>query len=250
LRIKVLTFNIRYGIGKDGDNAWRFRVHHVADAILKHDPDIIGIQEAFKFQLDDLLPLLPQYGSAGVGREDGIDQGEHAKVLFRSERFKFLHEHTYWFSDTPDVPNSVTWGHHNTRICTQVRLRERQSEAEFEIHNLHIDHESAYARERSTKMLVERFPVGLPVIVTGDFNAGPETPEIRYLRDGGVVFDATPLLDNQGTYHGFTGIPELPRIDYIWGTRQFRMQTFGLDTGMVDGRYPSDHFPLWSILEL
>lgn len=249
VELKVVTFNIRNGRAEDGPNNWQHRIPLVHDMMLDLDADIICMQEAFKFQIDDIAAGLPDYQWAGVGREDGLIDGEFVNVFYRSSRLRLVFQSAYWFSETPIVPGSISWNHGNTRMCNCFRFVSSDG-CEFEVQNLHIDHESVFAREKSVRMLVDRLPARVPTIVTGDFNAGPVFPEMRYLLDGGVLFDMAPVPDGQGTYHGFTGQADPYRIDYILATREVRSVEFGWDVRHYDGRYPSDHFPVWAKLRL
>jgi len=250
VELKVVTFNIRNGRAEDGPNDWIFRIPLVHQLINGLNADIVAMQEAFKFQIDDIAAGLPGYEWAGVGREDGQEDGEYVNVFYRSSRFKLISQTAYWFSETPTVPGSISWNHGNTRMCNCFRFADLGSATQFEVQNLHIDHESVLAREKSVRMLVERLPSGVPTIVTGDFNAGPSTPEMRFLLDGGVLQDMAPIPDGQGTYHAFTGRAEPFRIDYILATQEFAPVAFGWDDWNIDGRFPSDHFPVWSQLKL
>ena len=76
VELDVMSFNIRNGRANDGSNAWEHRRELVC-AVLRDDaPDIVGLQEAFDFQLDALEECLPQYRAIGKGR-DGARNGEH-----------------------------------------------------------------------------------------------------------------------------------------------------------------------------
>ena len=68
-----MTFNIRNGIGDAGtDNSWDepgLRRDRVVNCINSYDPDLIGMQEGFEWQLDYLLANCEgSYGSIGRGR--------------------------------------------------------------------------------------------------------------------------------------------------------------------------------------
>ena len=70
--INVMSFNIRYGTADDGENAWIHRKGAVVMVIIQEVPDLIGIQEGLRFQLDyikeELGDDLGGYGEIGVGR--------------------------------------------------------------------------------------------------------------------------------------------------------------------------------------
>lgn len=54
-QVTVMSYNIRYNNPDDGINAWPNRKDNVAEMIgPKYRPDIVGLQEVLKDQLDDL----------------------------------------------------------------------------------------------------------------------------------------------------------------------------------------------------
>ena len=48
--IRVMSFNIRYGSARDGENHWDKRKDFVAETIARFDPDLLGTQETLGFQ--------------------------------------------------------------------------------------------------------------------------------------------------------------------------------------------------------
>ena len=124
--VRVMTFNIRYGTAPDGENAWPHRKDMVLAAIRDFDPQLLGLQECLRDQLDTILQEFPQYAAVGVGREaDG--SGEYSPLLYDRTRFDLLQAETFWLSDTPEVRASKSWGNEITRTCTWARLVERTS---------------------------------------------------------------------------------------------------------------------------
>ena len=104
-----------------------------------------GLQEALKGQIDDLQALLPDYAWLGVGREDGMEQGEFAPIFYRRDRLDTLRWGTFWLSETPDIPGSRSWDAALERIATWTVLRDRQTSEEFLAVNTHFDHRGAEA---------------------------------------------------------------------------------------------------------
>lgn len=49
-------------------------------------PDVLGLQVALGYQLDDLRGALP-YSEIGVGRDDGVEAGEYSAILYDADRF-------------------------------------------------------------------------------------------------------------------------------------------------------------------
>ncbi|MBP7049625.1 MAG: endonuclease/exonuclease/phosphatase family protein [Phycisphaerae bacterium] len=118
----VMTFNIRYGNADDKGDGWPNRREMVFDVLRRHDPDVVGLQEALRFQIDEIRAALPQYAEIGVGREDGKTEGEYSAILYRKDHLALDDSGTFWLSDTPEVPGSITWGNACTRVCTWGRF--------------------------------------------------------------------------------------------------------------------------------
>ncbi len=256
--LKVMSFNIRYGTADDGLNAWPRRRGLLFSLLRGQAPDLIGLQEALRFQLDEIAGAVSGYTEIGVGREDGVEAGEYAAILYRTERFQVLDSGTFWFSDTPEVPGSTSWGNTITRICTWARFEDIASGRSFYLYNLHLDHRSQPSRERSTGLLAARIAARSPadpVIVTGDFNAGEENPAILSLtataprlRDSFRVIH--PDAGEVGTFNGFSGDRSGEKIDFIFVDDTWEVLTAAIMHTAVEGRYPSDHFPVTAGLRL
>lgn len=262
--IRVMTFNIRVGTAPDGPNRWEKRKNLVFDTIRSNRPDLLGLQEALRFQIDAILEALPEYAEIGQGRADGKTEGEYSPILYRRERFQVQDQETFWFSDTPSVPGSMTWGNHYPRICTWALLLDVGSGFRFYHYNLHLDHQSQESRVKSVVLLsrrIARRTPPLPVIVTGDFNAGEDNPAIRFMRgvDSDLLGEPSPELvdtfrrlhpdaDQVGTFNGFEGNRTGPKIDYIFASRSFHVVSAEIDRENRDRRYPSDHFPVTAVL--
>ena len=255
--LNVMTYNIRYGTADDGENRWSARRRMVFDAIRRQSPDVVGLQEALDGQLHEITTALPGYAVVGVGREDGREKGEYAAILFRKSRLRVAEAGTFWFSDTPGVPGSTSWGNRVTRICTWARFIDHDGRA-FWHFNVHLDHESQASRERSTQLLLERIEARSvrdePVIVTGDFNAGEKDPALATLLGPGpggepAFVDTFRILhpDEQrvGTYSAFAfGKTNGEKIDYVLAEPGTEVTRAGIVRWSRHGRYPSDHFPV------
>lgn len=86
IEVRMMSFNIRNGRANNGENSWKHRKEFLADVIRDTQPDVVGLQEAFRFQLDVLREQLPEFHEVGEGR-DGDQQGEYSAILYRSSRF-------------------------------------------------------------------------------------------------------------------------------------------------------------------
>ena len=255
--LTVMTFNIRYGTANDGENAWPNRRGFLFDVIREAGADVVGLQEALDFQIDQILEAVPGYAAVGVGRDDGRRAGEHAAILFRVDRVQVDRSGTFWFSDTPDVVASRSWGNAITRIATWARFVGRDGRA-FWHYNVHLDHQSQPSRERSTDLLLRRLaarePAGEPVVVTGDFNAGESNPAVVNLlpgppdRPGRLVDTFRVLHPGERTVGTFTGFRRDAtggdKIDYVFVEPATEVLSATILRTSRDGRFPSDHFPV------
>ena len=258
----VMTFNIRYGTAKDGENEWSARREMLFDVVRSTNPDLLGLQEALDFQIDEIVAAVPGYAVVGVGRDDGAEKGEYSAILFRKDRFHVAEAGTFWFSDTPSVIASKSWGNQITRICTWARLIDRDGRGFYHF-NLHLDHQSQPSRERSTVLLrgrIDTRAVPDPVIVTGDFNVGEANPALATLTvpggNGAPAFlDTFRVLHadvkDAGTFSGFkfgTGGPD--KIDYVLVQPGTEVMSAEIVRYSRNNRYPSDHFPVISRVRL
>jgi len=261
----VMTFNIRYGSADDGDNSWDKRKDLATDVLRKHSPDVVGLQEALRSQIDDIRAALPEYGELGVGRDDGKTGGEYSAILYKKDRLTVTESGTFWLSDMPEACGSITWGNNCTRVCTWGRFVPKSPGKPFYMFNTHLDHISQYSRERSAILLSTRIRDRAqkdPVILTGDFNVGEDNLVVRYFKGeqelhiagDGHSGNPVPLVDTfrtlhgdateVGTFHSFKGSRSNAKIDYIFtlpGTKVLQAEILHDNN---DNRYPSDHFPV------
>ena len=253
--LTVMSFNIRYGTANDGDNHWLKRRDHLFALLRDQQADVIGLQEALHGQIEEILEAVPGYAYVGVGRSDGRQAGEYAAILYRTARLQARRSDTFWFSDTPAVVKSTSWGNQIERISTWAYFEDREGPA-FYVFNVHLDHLSQPSRERSAALLLARIgalDAKAPVVVTGDFNAGENNPAARAMlavfRDSFRI--RHPDDSEAGTFNGFKpGQTGGDKIDFVF----VEPGTEVLDAAIVrtsrDGRYPSDHFPVTARIRL
>lgn len=250
--LRIASFNLRLDTPKDGENAWPNRKEMVKGLIRFHEFDIVGTQEGFKHQLDDILEL-GNYAYTGCGRDDGKDAGEHSAIIYRKDRFELLDHGDFWFSETPEIPSKGWDATCCNRICSWGKFKDKNSRKVFFIFNSHYDHEGREARRNSSLMLLERIEkiAGKhPVFATGDFNANPKSEPIQTLLNSGTLNDSylvtqQPPYGTVGTFSAFKlDAPMKSRIDYIWVTPGIAVKRYGVLNDMHYGRFPSDHFPV------
>ena len=255
--IKVMTYNIRCGYCEKPDdiNNWSKRKFLVAYIIKTHNPDLIGLQEAEQFQVNDLVKMLDDYYFYGLGREDGKKKGESTVILYKKDKFKLEKKKTLWLSETPDKV-SKGWDAALNRTVTIVKLKKIKSSKEFYYFNTHFDHVGETARTESSKLLVKEIEKlkTFPVILTGDFNYTSSAEGykiiISSLSDGSKI-SKTKSTGGNISFNGFgKEIEPDNKIDFIFVNNNIEVLNHSIDTTIYNGLYPSDHYPVISEVEL
>jgi endonuclease/exonuclease/phosphatase family metal-dependent hydrolase len=169
----------------------------------------------------------------------------------------------FWLSETPGTPGSESWGTAFPRMVTWLELRDlKNPDFTFVFMNTHWDHVSGTARLESATLMrqkINELASGIPVIVTGDFNADQGSNPYRRMR-GLDDFDTVRNLQDTyrnihndggsvGTAHGFDGTAGSGRIDWILHDNKFTTLDASIVRTSYDGAYPSDHFPVTAIID-
>ena len=258
--LNVVSFNIRMDTPQDKENQWTYRKDLAANVIKFYDVDVFGAQEVLHHQLTDLLDRLPGYGYVGVGREDGKTKGEYAPIFYKKERFKVLKTGNFWLAEDMNAVGKKGWDAACERVATWAVMQDKASGKKFFFLNTHLDHVGKVARHEGASLVLEqvkRLSEGLPVIVTGDFNAAPEDEPIQVLTKESdprhLVHSRTiaPVKYGPGwTYHNYGRIPYEKRewIDYIFVKGKIKVLRHGVLAESLNQLYPSDHCLVLSTL--
>ena len=246
--LRVMSFNIRLPVESDGPNSWEHRRDLAAQTIRDADPDIIGTQELFKRQGDDLIARLPLYNWIGIDRRGG-HADEHMGLFYRRDRLRLVSFENFWLSNTPDVPGSVSWDHPYPRMVTWGLFERKTGGKRFYAFDTHFPYraEDEPARTKAATLLaakIAQIAGSLPVVLTGDFNTIPDSVAHEILTDSLTdVWQSNATRSGpENTFHGFTGKADR-RIDWILthGFKPFAVRTIAEPTGT---RQASDHFPV------
>ena len=255
--LRVMSFNIRYGLAEDGLNRWENRKELVLGRIREYWPDLLGLQECRDdAQADYLRENLADYHFHGV-RRGGGDQTdlEMAPILFRRDVFQLLDAGCFWLSRTPQQPGSKGWDAVFARTATWCRLLHRETGQSLVFLNTHFDYQSAAIRgaARLLRRWAEETSRQLPVVICGDFNAEKHSAAYRQLTAGSLLLDAHrqahPGQEDQPTFHAYGQEDQLMVIDWLLVSNHFKVQAAGVDMVHEGARYPSDHYPIWAGIE-
>lgn len=251
MKIKVISFNIRSMDDPNGHSIAE-RAPRLKKVLEPYDADVIGMQE--------YVPLWEEHIAREFGDKYEIFNKyrtqtgwiESAPILWKKDKLECIKKGYFWLSDTPEV-ESRGWDTlpHN-RICTFAILRDRNSGEEFCFMNTHFGFGdecqvkssaliAKYARELSE----------LPTFVTGDFNMTANSKgyeEItRHLADVNML----TARDMRSTYHGYDlSVERDSHIDYCFVNDKVTAISQRIIDEVVGGKFPSDHFGIYSEIEI
>ncbi|MEE9606910.1 MAG: endonuclease/exonuclease/phosphatase family protein [Myxococcota bacterium] len=269
MALSVLTLNLWHDSGP-----WERRAERIRAWIDRLDPDLIGFQEALRGdgrdQLDELLgdrPYHRDYVCATRFKRDGhaFPEGEFGNAV--ASRFPITDREELRLPDAGDG---------ETRAALSVTVEAPFGAVGFTCAHLNWKFRHAEVRERQVVALCElalrrRPRDGFPPILVGDFNAEPDSAEIRYvtglqsLAGGSVAFlDAWRMSGDGGS--GFSWSNENRyarsalepdrRIDYVFAGFPQRNGLGQITHCRVvcnderDGVWPTDHYGVYAELRV
>lgn len=266
-RIRVVSYNILFNLYDDSlpqPYKWPQRAHRVIKMIEEMQPDLLGIQELYPVQRDDLLKTLSEnYTFFSKPASDGELNG----IFFNKHRFKLLDSHVWHLSDKgPDVPSNAS--------LTLLYLQDNITDQPLAIFNTHLSFskiEKRVSQAKKIHTLVSQFHKTHPdvsLIFTGDLNTFPNFPDqegfpfydgdytqalikkdlFNDTKDSAVLGHIGPLgtFTNKGSNpHPFqgTGTPGV-YLDHIFVSPGVTVLLHAVNPATVGGLWPSDHMPV------
>ncbi|BBO34725.1 endonuclease/exonuclease/phosphatase family protein [Lacipirellula parvula] len=263
VRLKILSCNVRVPQPEDeqAGDGWEARRQLCGDVIVAQRADVVCLQEARGYQVDELKRRLPDFDSTGMSLPVR-EVVQNNAIMYSRKRFELISSGGFWFSEQPHVAGSFGWDTKSPRHANWARLRDRDNSAEFIVWNTHFDHIGQQAREEQARMVIEASaafdPVGIPQVLTGDMNAKASNRAIEVLKEGGWHDTYAALhgpRDPGFTFHGFKGEARKAKggggkIDWIFTRGDIKPLNAEIIRDGRDGRYPSDHYFLSATLEL
>ncbi|MBR0442879.1 MAG: endonuclease/exonuclease/phosphatase family protein [Clostridia bacterium] len=254
-KLKIMSFNMRLDQAHDGNNHFSYRKGRIIEFINEAKADVIGFQEITPTMREWLVETFPDYYMVGVGRAADYSD-ETSLIAFRKDAMALVSCDTIMLSTSPRVFGSRYDGSdqsHCPREYVKALLKHRDISEPFYVYNVHTDHQGAVSRQlASTQIMQDITSHNKKFFMTGDFNAGPETPEIAMITQCATraIKDTTQGLS--GTYHNFGREQNPWKIDYIFTDadttvlESVRVE----DTPAPDTPYISDHNPIYIVVEL
>ena len=247
--LKIMSYNIRQGACKDGDNSWEFRRPATIEMLNDQVPDVFGTQEALGYQVQYIEENCTDYDWVGVGRDDGVAAGEYMAIFWNKKTIKMLDWGTFWLSETPEAP-SMGWDAKCMRTATWALLKDRKTGNKFYFVNTHLDHIGKEAQKNGLMLIVSRIdsinPDKYPMVLTGDFNVRPDNPALIELNKlMASSRDVAPKTDRHNTFNGWSDAETEVIIDYIYISGFSSCLEYQTITKQYDDiPYVSDHYPI------
>ena len=262
-RIRLVTYNILFDFhdhNLDEVNRWPQRLPRIVELIEEMQPDIIGVQELYPNQLEDLQPHMEHvfafYAKTCV-------DGELNGIFYRKDRFAVINSKVWYMTTTPDIPNSET--------LTMIQLRDLKSEKCVAVFNTHLAFSKVNKREFQARFIadkIELFAKEMPIVLTGDMNTFQNRLDLsklpfydgdyiqriltqKHLRDAkdvsllghlGPIATFSNAADDGIPFKG-TGTPGI-FLDHIYISQGVNVIIHAVQPGTVQGHYPSDHLPV------
>jgi len=262
--LRVLTLNLWNDSGP-----WPARAQGIQAWLDRLDPDVVGFQEALRGPgLDQVGELLgARLPHRDYVRGSRLSRGERELDFGNAvaSRWPIVGREEQQLPDRGDA---------ETRAALHVEIEAPFGKLAFTCTHLHWRFHHGETRVRqvhalAARVLARRPKGGFPPVVVGDFNAEPDSDEIRFLTGGHPVegesvyfHDAWRVAGTGGD--GITWSNRNPyarvalepdrRIDYVFsgyptptGVGLVEICRVACDN-VVEGVYPSDHFGVYAEL--
>ena len=252
--MRIMSFNIR--CGDVGEETWEDRISIVAQTMLESDADSIGVQEATPGWMAALNETTgSKYAYVGVGRDDGDNKGEYSAVFYLKDKYTVEDSGTFWLSETPEKV-SYGWDAACRRVCTWALLVNKQTGEKYVHINTHFDHIGIAARKNSVEMIIEKAKTftSIPVVFTADMNVIEGSENYKQFVNSDYFSDTKYLAPDTMSYCTYHDTEpekhEKDIIDYVMINKYFKALTYRVVTEGIDGRFVSDHYPIYADLEI
>lgn len=245
---------------------WVSRGSRVEEMLLHLKADIIGSQELYRHQLEDVMGFLGN-NYAWIGKpfvSKSGKEGEIPAIIYNKSQLKLV-------IDISDTFYCVDSG--ETRTISGGLFENLPTGQIFVVINTHFPFKSLKDRQlvlERVLRLANSYQT-YPTMITADMNAFPNRPEIEALpfydgdwmvnrfynqgfRDArlrallghfGPITTYTNDAGAEGRVRPFVGEGEPGVIlDYILVNREAKVLSHSIDPGKVNGEYPSDHLPV------
>ncbi|MCJ1909710.1 endonuclease/exonuclease/phosphatase family protein [Planococcus ruber] len=222
--LKVMSFNIAHGMGMDN----RVDLERIAYIIEQSETEVIGLQELDRYfderssfidQVEWLSKRLGMYAAFGANLdfeplEAERPRRQYGNAVFSKYPIKYVENHLLTEVESPFAPSE------------QRGILEAVIEVDgtyLSFYNTHLSLKEEQLQLNVDEILSIMDKSQFPKVLTGDFNANPEQPQLNRFRNALNDVFADVEEGKSFTYpaphqDGSDGVMLKPitRIDYIW----------------------------------
>src|SRR5690606_16428857 len=126
--LKIASYNIQYDNTVQAPaSEWINRKDLFKQMVEKYDFDIIGAQEPYLSQLNDIKNMLPGYDYIGISinGETTVPKKHYTPIIYKKDKIEILDWGTFWFSSSSSEPGSIGWDAYSPRICTRALIKDK-----------------------------------------------------------------------------------------------------------------------------
>ena len=252
--LNVMSYNILFDMEKEGRDA--DCLAQMCEIIMENDVDVLGTQEDGEVHSAYFLENMKVYSVFKGDR----DEGNH--VYWKTDKFNLIKKGYYYLSNTPTVKSKFEGSNHY-RTMTFVILEEKVTGKQFLFINTHADYQSTESVRKDqlsvlTSLIKSVNKDSLPVVLLGDFNT-TTTRSNSALLDFMGNNPEIALTNKVAAEKGDTGATLVDGIvkrgtevfDYILiNTERVVTKYFTVVNTLKNGKYPSDHLPVFAKVEI
>ncbi len=256
-KLRIVTYNMlmeKFDKSHEEVHHWAKRLPRIVELIVEMDADVIGTQELDAKQARELMAHLQTYEFFGKPNREG----EYKGILYRRSRLELLEGKYY-----------VIQG--SKAGLTKVLLLDKKTGKKFSLLNTHFAFSGGPdKRELETKFVIkkmEEISKEMPVLFVGDLNTFPNWREFSFpaydgpsihqmfIKAGFWNAEDVALFGHLGPISTFTNAPPSTTsfrgfgspgviLDHIYVSDGVVVLIHAVETGTVDGHFPSDHMPV------
>lgn len=250
MKLKVVSFNIRCCDDPNG-YAIAQRAPRLEQVVKPYDADVIGLQEYREPWEQPIARMFGEYVLFHKYRNETEDK-EAAPILWKKDRFDCLKKGYFWLSDTPQVESRGWDARFNCyRMCQYVVLRHKESGQPFTFMNTHFGFGDVGQVDSAHLLQIYNRQIGdYPTVITGDFNMEMSSPGYAAMTERYTDVNAVTARYAGPTFHGYDPARYHEHIDYCFVDSRVKPLRQDVIDNTVEGYYPSDHFGLYTEVEL
>ena len=256
--IRICTYNIQYR--NDQLCKWENRLTAIKGFVDAYKPDVIGSQEPYGHQIDDIIMTLEgKYGWIGINNKNESrppfhNHGAFNPIFYRKDRVEVLEWDIIWY--TPKA-TEIGYGADYSRFMIWAKMLDKKTQQEFYIFNSHFDHKNEEAKRVAARILVKTvkdIAGEAPAIMTGDFNSTETGVPYATITGSGFIANSKLAVDDavnhmyysQARYKSINTVSQKDiHIDHVFYTpASSKIESWELVIKTFGGYYGSDHLPI------